>query len=175
LSVSQDIVLIAAVASNGAIGRDNGLLFHESADQRRFRELTTGCPVVMGRKTWDSLPARFRPLPNRRNVVVSRNAELEAPGAEIASSLQAALALVAGAPRVCVIGGAQLYAQALPLTTTLELTEVHADLDGHVHFPEWDRSQFTEVARHSHSTAAGLGYDFVTYRRRQAALQAHDT
>ncbi len=162
----KDLVLIAAVARNGVIGRDNGLVFHEPADQQHFRQATTGCPVVMGRKTWDSLPARFRPLPGRRNVVVSRNAALVAPGAEVVGSLPAALALLADAPRVFVMGGGQLYAQALPLATELLLTEVDADLTGDAHFPDWERAAFEETERRSAVTASGIRYHFVTYRRR---------
>ena len=162
---STDITLIAAVARNGAIGHGNELIFSEPADQRHFREQTMGCPVIMGRKTWDSLPLRFRPLPGRRNVVVSRQAGLIVTGAELATGLPDALARVADAPRVFIIGGAQLYALALPLAHTLLLTEVEADLDGDVHFPAWDRTQFRETERRSAITADGVRYHFVTYRR----------
>jgi dihydrofolate reductase len=168
-----EIVIIAAVARNGAIGRGNALLFNEPADQRHFRETTLGCPVIMGRRTWDSLPARFRPLPGRRNVVVSRNAELQAQGAEIAADLETALARVAEAPRAFVIGGAQLYAQALPMAHTLVLTEIDADLDGDAFFPAWERSQFEQTGSAGAVTAAGVPYRFVTYRRRQAAACQH--
>jgi dihydrofolate reductase len=164
-----EVVLIAAVARNGAIGRGNALLFNEQADQRHFRETTLGCPVIMGRKTWDSLPARFRPLPGRRNVVVSRNPAWQAEGAEIAPDLAAAMALVSDAPRAFVIGGAQLYAQALPLADSLVLTEIDADLDGDTHFPAWDRSQFVERSSTAAVTASGVGYRFVTYDRRPGA------
>ena len=165
-STQQQLVLIAAVARNGAIGLGNDLIFKEPADQQHFRAATLGCPVVMGRKTWDSVPARFRPLPGRRNVVISRNADFVAPGAEVAASLPAALALLQDAPRVFVIGGAQLYAQALPLATELLLTEVDADLAGDTHFPTWDRSDYNETDRRSAVTASGVGYAFVTYHRR---------
>ena len=168
--MSPRLALIAAVARNGAIGRDNDLLFREAADQRHFRDTTMGCPVIMGRKTWDSLPARFRPLPGRRNLVLSRDAAFEAPGAEVVGSLDAALALTladaADTPRVFVIGGAQLYALALPRADELVLTEVDADLPGDVFFPPWDRSQFVETSRHDAVSAAGLPYAFVVYQRR---------
>ena len=167
--MSTRLVLIAAVARNGAIGRDNELLFREGADQRHFRDTTMGCPVIMGRKTWDSLPARFRPLPGRRNLVLSRDAAFKAAGAEVAGSLDEALALVDGAadaPRVFVIGGAQLYALALPRADELVLTEVDADLPGDVFFPPWDRWQFVETSRHGALSAAGLPYAFVVYKRR---------
>lgn len=161
-----EIVLIAAVARNGVIGRDNALVFHHPADQRHFRQATMGCPVIMGRKTWDSLPVRFRPLPGRRNVVLSRDLNWQAPGAEAARDLDEALARVADAPRVFVIGGAELYAQALPRTHTLMLTEVDADLAGDVRFPVWDRAQFEEVSRSEPADAGPLPFHFVTYRRR---------
>jgi len=167
-----EIVLIAAVARNGAIGRDNALLFNEAADQRHFRATTLGYPVIMGRRTWDSLPPRFRPLPGRRNVVVSRNPALHVAGAEVAPSLEHALALLADAPRVFVIGGAQLYAQALPLAQTLVLTEIDADLDGDTHFPAWDRSQFELSSSRSAVTDAGVAYRFATYTRRPGGPDA---
>jgi dihydrofolate reductase len=160
-----EIALIAAVARNGTIGKGDALVFREPADARHFRASTAGCPVIMGRKTWDSLPPRFRPLPGRRNIVVTRNAAFDATGAEVAGSLAAALALVAAAPRVFVIGGAALYAAALPLATTLVLTEVEADLDGDIHFPAWDSKLFTETTRQTGHTAEGVRYHFVTYRR----------
>lgn len=157
--------LIAAVARNGAIGKDNGLLWRESADQRHFRQVTIGCPVIMGRRTWDSLPARFRPLPGRRNLVLSRDAAWRAEGAEACSTLDTALAACADAERVFVIGGAQLYALALPLIDVLELTEVDADLDGDTFFPRWDRAAFAETRRERHTSDTGVAYSFVTYER----------
>jgi dihydrofolate reductase len=166
MSDRPELVLIAAVARNGAIGRGSRLLFKEPADQRRFRELTLGCPVIMGRKTWDSLPARFRPLPGRRNLVLTRDPGWQATGAEVAPDLQAALDGMAGQPRVFVIGGAELYALALPMADRLELTEIAADLEGDRFFPEWDRSAFEECARQHAVTADGTAYDFVSYRRR---------
>ena len=161
-----EIVLIAAVARNGAIGRGNDLLFRERADQQHFRELTWGHPVLMGRKTWDSIPARYQPLPGRRNLVLSRSAGWAAPGAERVDSLPAALTLLASARTLFVIGGAQLYAQALPLAQRLELTEVDADLDGDTFFPAWERPQFSATRSAPAVTADGTPYTFVSYRRR---------
>ena len=161
------ICLIAAVARNGVIGRDNGLVWHDPIDAKHFRTTTMGCPVIMGRKTWDSLPAKFRPLPGLRNLVVTRQphwADTEAArGADVVFSLDAALAAIAQAeaPRVFVMGGGELYAQALPHADVLELTEIDADLDGDVRFPDWPRDAFEEIARTPHP-----GFSFVTYRRR---------
>ena len=158
--------LIAAVARNGAIGRGNDLSWKESTDQKHFAATTRGHAVIMGRRTWESLPPRFRPLPGRRNIVVTRSADFVAPDAETAHSLDAALERLSGEPRVFVIGGAQLYAQALPRVDEMVLTEIDADLEGDVHFPAWNREAFTETAREAHVAADGTGFAFVTYRRR---------
>ena len=163
---TPEIALIAAVARNGAIGLGNDLIFREAADQKHFRQTTQGHPVVMGRKTWDSLPPRFRPLPGRRNLVISRNTALEAPGADVVQDLDQALNRVQDTQRIFVIGGAQLYALALPRAQLLVLTEVQAELNGDTFFPAWDRTQFEEVTSQSAVTAAGVPYRFVTYRRR---------
>jgi dihydrofolate reductase len=164
------VALIAAVARNGAIGRDNQLLWHLPEDLKFFRATTLGCPVVMGRKTWESLPARFRPLPGRRNVIVTRNRGWAAEGAagvDVVHDLPAALALLADVPRAFVIGGAQLYAAALPFADELVLTEVDADFDGDVQFPAWDRGAFTAVSQQRQRAAAPNHFDvsFTTYRR----------
>lgn len=158
--------LIAALARNGAIGRDNDLLWKEPADRKHFAATTRGHAVIMGRRTWESLPSRFRPLPGRRNIVVTRNAGFEAPGAETVNSLDAALQRLSSEPLAFVIGGAQLYAQALPRADELVLTEVEVELDGDVHFPAWDRQVFVEVAREAHVGADGTHFAFVTFRRR---------
>ncbi|MCE2908147.1 MAG: dihydrofolate reductase [Burkholderiaceae bacterium] len=163
-----EIVLVAAVAANGVIGRDNGLVFRHGADAKHFRDTTMGAPVVMGRKTWESLPARFRPLPGRRNIVVTRQPGYAAEGAETAAGLDAALALAQGAPRVFVIGGGELYAQALPHARELVLTEVQAALEGDVRFPPVDPAQWIEVQRVQPAldVPATPAFSFVTYRRR---------
>lgn len=159
------LALIAAVARDGAIGRDNDLLFKLREDMQHFKRTTLGCPVVMGRKTWDSIG---RPLPGRRNIVVTRQADWQADAVERAGSLDEALALVADADRVFVIGGAQLYAAALPLADELVLTEIDAEVDrADTFFPAWDRGAFEEASRESHVSADGLAYSFVTWQRRR--------
>lgn len=162
------VSLIAAVAANGVIGRGNELVCRFPEDQRFFRTTTQGAPVIMGRATWDSLPARFRPLPNRRNVVLTRQAGWKAEGAEVVATLDDALAQVQGAPKAFVIGGAQVYALALPRADELLLTEIDRAFDGDTHFPAWPREQFIEVARERHHAAPPHDFDFafVTYRRR---------
>jgi dihydrofolate reductase len=165
-----ELVLIAAVARNGVIGRGGALPWHLAADMQRFRELTRDCPVVMGRRTWDSLPQRYRPLPGRSNIVVSRRAGWAGDGVQSAPSLPAALRLaqlrLSAAKRVFVIGGAQLYREALPQADVLEFTEVQSDVAGDTQFPFWDRGQFDEVSRVSQPPEGGLAFDFVTYRRK---------
>jgi dihydrofolate reductase len=161
--------LIAGVARNGAIGNNNELLFRLPEDMRHFKRSTLGCPVIMGRKTWDSLPERNRPLPGRINIVVTRNPAWHADGAVAVSSLEAALAHTGGAPKAFVIGGAELYAAALPLADELVLTEVDQDFDGDVYFPAWDRQRFVEVSREAHHAGEPNHFDyaFVTYRRKR--------
>ncbi len=169
--------LIAAITRNCGIGLNNQLLVHIPEDLRHFRRVTMGCPVIMGRKTWDSLPAAFRPLPGRRNVVVSRNAQAECPGAEVCSSLEAALERLGPEPRVFVIGGAQLYALALPHADELVLTEIDAEPPADAFFPAWSPADFEVVQRVAPAPAPESGpppipYAFVTYRRRGAQPRA---
>ena len=159
--------LIAAVARNGCIGNDNQLLWRLPEDQQHFRRITMGCPVIMGRKTWDSLPARFRPLPGQHNIVVTRHAHWQAQGADTVLSLEAALASVEASPKVFVIGGGELYREALPRADELVLTEIDRAFDGDVLFPAWDRSQFRELSREHHHAGPPNDFDyaFVTYQR----------
>jgi len=160
--------LVAAVARNGVIGHNNQLLWRLPEDLQHFRRVTLGCPVIMGRKTWDSLPDRFRPLPGRINIVVTRNPQWQAAGAKIASSVDDALAQAGDAPKVFVIGGATLYAAALPLANELVLTEIDRDFTGEVSFPAWPRDEFREVHRESHHAGEPNDFDyaFVTYQRK---------
>jgi dihydrofolate reductase len=165
------VSLVAAVARGGVIGRGGAIPWRLSEDLTRFRELTLGHPVVMGRKTWDSLPERFRPLPGRRNVVVTRNDAWAADGAERGSSLADALRLLAAEPRVFVIGGAELYAEALPLADELLVTEIDADVEGDAFFPNWHRAAFEEVSREEHRSEE-FAFAFVTYRRKWGQARA---
>jgi dihydrofolate reductase len=160
------VSLVAAVARGGVIGRDNAIPWQLPEDARRFRALTMGHPVVMGRRTWESLPERFRPLPGRRNIVVTRNDGWSAAGAERAASLDDAFRLLASTPQVFVIGGAELYAEALPRADELLVTEIDAEVAGDVFFPTWDRGAFREESREPHVSEEGVAFAFVTYRRR---------
>ncbi len=161
------LIIVAAVAANGVIGSDNGLPWHIPEDLIRFKASTVGFPVVMGRLTWESLPSRFRPLPGRRNVVVTQDGSYEAPGAELASSLAGALARLADEERVFVIGGARLFAEAIPLADELQLTELDDSYNGDVRFPEWDRQAFEETSREQHVSRQGPSFSFVRYLRRR--------
>ncbi|MBA3381110.1 MAG: dihydrofolate reductase [Actinobacteria bacterium] len=160
------VSLVAAVARGGVIGFEGGLPWRIPEDMRRFRELTLGHAVVMGRRTWDSLPERFRPLPGRRNVVVTRDPAWEAEGAERASSLEGALELLDGVPRVFVIGGGELYAAALPFADELLLTEIDLEVEGDTFFPSLGRDAFEEVSREQHVSEDGTTFAFVSYRTR---------
>jgi dihydrofolate reductase len=162
------LVLIAGVARNGAIGKDDALPWRLPEDLRHFRQHTLGWPVIMGRRTWESLPPAFRPLPGRGNLVVTRQAGWRAEGAEPASSLDAALRLVQDSERAFVIGGAQLYAEALPRADELLLTEIDADFEADAFFPAWDRSAFVERSRETHRASPGWDFAFVHYARRTA-------
>jgi dihydrofolate reductase len=159
------ISLVAAVAQGSVIGRDGTIPWRIPEDARRFREVTIGHPVVMGRRTWESLPDRFRPLPGRRNVVVTRNPDWHADAAERAGSLDDALRLLEGAERVSVIGGAQMYAEALPLADELLLTEIDLEVEGDTFFPDWDRGLFDESSREEHVSEDGIPFAFVRYAR----------
>lgn len=159
------IALVAAVARGGVIGRDGGIPWRVPEDVAFFKALTTGHAVVMGRKTWESIPDRFRPLPDRRNVVVTRNPDWSAEGADRVSSVEEALRLLAGEERVFVIGGAEVYAAALPHADELVLTELDLDVDGDTFFPEWDRDAFREASRTADVAADGTRFAFVVYER----------
>ena len=155
--------LIFARAANGVIGRDGGLPWHLPEDLAHFKRLTSGHPVIMGRKTWDSLPPKFRPLPGRTNIVVTRQPGWQAQGALRAASLDEALALCPAASDAWVIGGAEIYRQALPLAHSAVVTEIAADFEGDAHAPQFG-PQWRETARESHTAANGLAFSFVTYQ-----------
>ncbi len=160
------ISLVAAVAEGGGIGLGNQLLFTDKADQQHFRAVTLGKPVLMGRKTWLSLPERFRPLPGRRNVVLTRDSLFQAPGAETAPSLEAALQRLENSPEVCVLGGGQVYAQALPLADQLIITHIGKKLPADAFFPPIDNQHFEAVERREVVAADGTPLAFVNYQRR---------
>ena len=162
-----DIVMVLAVADDGAIGAGGTIPWRIPEDMQRFKALTMGKPLVMGRKTWDSLPRK--PLPGRTNIVVTRDRAWTAEGAVVAHSLDEALARARrGNPReIVVAGGAEIYRAALPLATRVELTEVHTKVSGAALtlMPPFDRGVWRETAREEHATAHGLRYSYVTLVR----------
>ena len=158
------INIIFARAANGVIGAGGGMPWHLPEDLAHFKQLTHGCPVIMGRKTWDSLPPKFRPLPGRVNIVITRQGDWQAEGAQRAVSLEVALQLAGPAPEVWVIGGAQIYAQAAPLASRAEITEIAQDYAGDAHAPALDAA-WRETARSTHVAQSGLPYSFVTLER----------
>jgi dihydrofolate reductase len=155
-----EVVIIAAVAKNRVIGKDNQLIWNIPEDMAHFKALTAGHTVIMGRKTWESLPPRFRPLPGRRNIVVSRQDNYAAPGAEVTDSLENSLKLAATTPTVFIIGGEQIYGQAMALADRLEITEVDLEPEGDAWFPEISTSIWKPAAR-----SEGSGYAFISYRK----------
>lgn len=155
--------LIIAYAKNRTIGRDNTLPWKLPGDLAHFKRTTLGCPIIMGRKTWDSLG---RPLPGRKNIVITRDASRASDGAYFVTSLSDALDLVRDADQVFVIGGAQIYQQALSLADGVIATEVQAEIEGDAFFAPLDPSQWMERARAPQPAENGLAYDLVEYQRR---------
>ena len=163
-SAPPRICLIAALAANRVIGKNNALPWHLPADLKRFKALTMGQPVVMGRKTHESIG---RPLPGRRNLVITRNRDYSAPGCEVVHSLDAAIAACRGAQEIFIIGGAELFRESLPRAHCLEFTEIRAEIEGDVTFPEFSISEWHETGREIHTDEAGIPfrYDFARYER----------
>ena len=160
-----EIIIIAAVAKNLVIGKNNQLIWNIPEDMAHFKALTQGHTVVMGRKTWESLPPRFRPLPGRRNIVITRQGSYQAPGAEIASSLDCAIALAKSDPKLFIIGGAEIYAQALAKADSLELTEVDLSPDGDAWFPTLVDDEWRITATPTLLSGSGIRYCFKRYEK----------
>ena len=158
------LTLIAARARNGVIGRNNQMPWKIPGEQAYFKRMTMGHPIVMGRKTWESIG---RPLPGRRNIVITRDRAYTAIGADVVGSLDEALSLAGAADEIFVIGGGQLYAEAMSRASRLLLTEIEADFDGDTFMPPPDRTQWRETSREHHPPAGdrGYGYSFVVYER----------
>ncbi|PLC52708.1 dihydrofolate reductase [Pollutimonas nitritireducens] len=159
------IQLVVAYSTNRVIGRDNVLPWRLPADLAHFKRVTLGQPILMGRNTWESLG---RPLPGRPNLVVSRNPEYRAEGATVYPSLEAALAACAGAERICIIGGEQIFKHALTIADEIIATEVHADVAGDTYFPDVDPANWREAERLPQPDQNGYSFDFVVYRRKSA-------
>ena len=160
----MQLSLIWAQSRRGVIGHNNQLPWHLPEDLAHFKRLTHGWPVIMGRKTWDSLPVRFRPLPGRVNIVVTRQPGWEALGASVANSMEDAIAQCGNAAQAWVIGGAQIYAAAEPLAGRIEVTEIAQDFEGDAFAPPLG-AQWVEAARESHVSSSGLNFSFITYNK----------
>ena len=158
----MELKLIYARSRNGVIGREGQLPWHLPADLAHFKQTTLGQAVVMGRKTWDSLPERFRPLPGRTNIVITRQKDWQAKGALVAHSLAQAMALCPEPGPLWVIGGAEVYAQALPLASTVVVTEIDMETQGDAHAPPLG-AEWKETSRQFHAGEGGLSYSFVHY------------
>jgi dihydrofolate reductase len=162
----MELILIAAMAANRVIGRGNTIPWDIPGEQTRFKEITMGNPLLMGRRTWQSIG---RPLPGRRNIVVTRNRDFQAPGAEVVHSIEEGFDICAGDKRVFIIGGEQLYRQALERADTLILTELEKEVEGDVFFPEFSCPPF--AATETRLISAPIPYTINTYRR----ITAHDS
>ncbi len=178
----MEINLIFARARNGVIGNQNTLPWHLPEDMAHFKRLTTGCPVIMGRKTWDSLPPRFRPLPNRTNIVLTRqeNGESDSENnhqnsVKLLSSVQEALQFCeqisnAEAPQaIWVIGGAAIYEQFLPHACRVYVTEIHQNFEGDAFAPQLG-IEWLETAREDHTSVNGMAFSFVTYQKKSEGM-----
>jgi dihydrofolate reductase len=163
--MSAPIVLVLAMADNGVIGDAGAIPWRIAADMKRFRALTMGKPIVMGRKTWESFPKR--PLPGRTNIVITRDRDYRAEGAMVVHSLDEALARAeAENPvEIAIVGGSEIYRAALPHAGRVELTEVHVDATGETRLPPFDKAVWRETAREDQATAEGLRYSYVRLER----------
>ena len=168
-----EIVLIVAVAENGVIGAQGAIPWRQKSDMRRFKAMTIGRPIVMGRKTFVSFPRR--PLPGRTNIVITRDPDIRLPGAIVTTSVAEALTTARGdalrrsAAEIAIVGGAEIYALTMPLADRLEITEVHARVDGNTIFSAIDPAQWQEVARERHPAGPDdqAPFSYVTYRRKR--------
>ncbi len=162
--MQMQVTIVVARARNGVIGANKQLPWRLPADLKHFRKITIGNPVIMGRRTWESIG---RPLPDRRNIVISRNPAFSAPGCETADSVEAALAMVAGVRDVMIIGGAAIYQDAMKYVTRMYVTEVNADVEGDTHFPAFDITEWRETRRVDHPAdkSNAYAYSFVVLEK----------
>jgi dihydrofolate reductase len=160
----NNLSIVVAISENNAIGKDNQLLWHLPADLKHFKEITSGHPIIMGRKTYDSIG---RPLPNRRNIVITRQTDLNIPNVEVVNSLQEAIALCETENEVFVIGGAEIYKHALALTNRIYLTVVHQNYEADAFFPVLKKDEWKEVAQEYHQADEknNVAYTFSTLER----------
>lgn len=158
----MNISIIVAIAHGGVIGKDNQLLWKIPEDMKWFRTITTGHPVIMGRKTFESIG---KALPNRRNIIITRDVNYKKDGIEIANSLEEAINLCENSDEVFIIGGGEIYKQAIPLVNKLYITHVHKEYDADTFFPEINASDWMETTRDDHESS-DVSYSFVTYEKK---------
>lgn len=160
----NQISIVVAISENNAIGKDNQLLWHLPADLKHFKEITSGSTIIMGRKTYDSIG---RPLPNRRNIVITRSLDLQIPNVEVVHTLESALSLCDDEKEVFIIGGAEIYKNALPTANKIHLTTVHQNYDADVFFPELIKEQWKEINNEYHPADEknSVAYTFSTLER----------
>ena len=170
MPIDTRLHLIFARAANGVIGRDGHLPWHLPEDLAHFKRTTLGCSVIMGRKTWDSLPPKFRPLPGRLNIVITRQSDWQAAGAQRAGSLDEALRHCPAGGDAWIIGGAEIYAQTLPLASTAVVTDIEAPFDGDAFAPQFG-PDWVETRRERHLSTTGLAFSFVTYQHHSPHAQ----
>lgn len=166
----MQISMIAAVAENFVIGKDNDLVWRLPDDMKFFMQKTTGHHVIMGRKNFESLPPKYRPLPNRTNIIITRQEHYKAEGAHVVHSLQEALVIAHknDEPETFIIGGGEIYKLGLDIADTMYITEIHEKFDGDAFFPEFDKSKWNEIERIPHQVDEKHKYpfDFVTYKKK---------
>lgn len=166
------ISLIAAVSKNKVIGKDNDLPWNLPDDMKYFMQTTSRHHVIMGRKNYESIPEKFRPLPNRTNIVVTHQRDYDAPGCTVVHSIESALAVAreGNDDEIFIIGGAAIFSQSLSFTQRMYLTEIHAIVEGDILFPEYDPSDWTEISRKHHPADERHAYpfDFVIYERKKS-------
>ena len=155
----MSVIIIAAVAENGVIGKDGDLPWHLPKDLKRFKALTSGHTIIMGRKTFDS--CNRRPLPNRRNIVVTRNQDFDGEGVEIAHSVEDAVSLTKPDDTVFIVGGSAIYQAALPIANAMDLTRIHARIEGHTFFPEFDQNDWQLVNSETHQPDERHAHSFT--------------
>jgi dihydrofolate reductase len=173
--MTPPIALVVAIARNGTIGDAGRIPWRIAEDMRHFKALTLGNPCIMGRRTWESLPKK--PLPGRTNIVVTRDRNFAADGALIAHNIDEALAIASRAnpPEIMIVGGAEIYAGALPRASIIYLTEIHEDFKGDARMEAFDRDVWMETSREEKTTSEGLGFSFVTLMKRQGSPGASGT
>lgn len=164
----MEIAMIAAVAANGVIGKNNDLVWNLPDDMKYFMNTTKGHHIILGRKNYESLPPKFRPLPNRTNIVVTRQPSLNLTNTVVVNSLKQAFDYSKNQNKIFVIGGGQIYKQAFPFADTLYITEIHESFDGDTFFPEYDKNDWEEISRtfHPKDQRHAHAFDFVVYQRK---------